>query len=139
MDLADVIQMVSDYAPSAKLEHRQYIEGTLYLTQEQLEAIVASTSPYTSTCGSTYTALGGIPVRVLEPHVPVQLPSGKVVVHSLLLASLVVAHADVAHMFSPRRVDPELCLRCRRPPPAEWCWEQSLTCPLGRPPRGTNR
>jgi hypothetical protein len=28
-----------------------------------------------------------------------------------------------------------LCVECKLPPPAEWCWNQRTDCPMNMPPR----
>lgn len=129
--MTDVLQALIDLVPNAQLEHPQYIEGTLYITRRQLDIVVSNTSAGTSAHMTmqhmqqmkTYYAFGSLPVHVLDPGVPVQLPSGKVVVYSLALGSLCVVNAELASLFATAPV--ATCPDCRRPPPAEWCWEQS--------------
>lgn len=60
MTTARHIQALIDCTPLAQIEHPQYIEGTLYITRRQLEAIEA-TSPGLPTTMTSYIALGSIP------------------------------------------------------------------------------
>ncbi|SIK47805.1 hypothetical protein [Mycobacteroides abscessus] len=99
MTTARDIQALIDCTPLAQIEHPQYIEGTLYITRRQLEAIEA-TSPGLPTTMTSYIALGSIPVRVLDPGVPVRLPSGNVVIYLPELDSLCVVNAATAPVFT---------------------------------------
>lgn len=78
-------------------EHPQYIEGRLYLTQAQCDA-VAEAFPADPRAGQVRRGsyAWGIPVTIIEPNKAITLPSGKVLIYSSLLDSFYVFDSAIA-------------------------------------------
>ncbi|MBB3752690.1 hypothetical protein FHT44_005202 [Mycolicibacterium sp. BK634] len=80
-------------------KHPQYVEGALYLTQEQWNAIKAAFPPADDADGrwSSFnrpSACWGIPVRLISEDEPTKLPSGKELRYSKLLQSFIIVDPD---------------------------------------------
>jgi hypothetical protein len=65
-------------------DHPQYIEGALYLTPRQWDALCAASPDYDREKWATRpTRAWGIPVQVIAPNERVTLPSGNALVYVL--------------------------------------------------------
>ncbi|MCV7255671.1 hypothetical protein H7J86_26250 [Mycobacterium hackensackense] len=98
-DILQAITEAAEFASRWEPSHPQYIEGTLYLTQQQWDATVEQFPPEP---GCNYAhALWGIPVAVIHPDNPITLPSGKQLYLSGILGALLIHDPDAA-LLPPR-------------------------------------
>jgi hypothetical protein len=104
-----LLQQITDALKVAPrpFTHPQYIQGSLYLTQAQWEALIdyavdtpvqdsvvneMNWDPHTRQAG-----INGYPVQVLKPGVPTTLPNGQIIIHSTITDSL--------YIYTPRPTD----------------------------------
>lgn len=84
-------------------KHPQYIEGRVYVTPEQWDAI-REAFPHTDPEQNYASALWGIPVEVIHPGETIRLPSGKELVHNKNLDALFIYTPDMPLFASGGKV-----------------------------------
>lgn len=92
--MSDIVQDILSVAAQAKPwewepDHPQYIEGRLYLTPEQWQAVIDQSPPRRP--GYNYgQTVWGIPVDIVSPGDQITLPSGRTLAYPPILGALVV-------------------------------------------------
>lgn len=99
--MSDIVQEIFDAAKLAKPwhwhpNHPQYVEGRLYLTADQWHRVLEQCPPRRGDGVSPAFAAWGIPVEIVKAGEEIRLPSGKTLVYSEILKSLVVFNQDEA-------------------------------------------
>jgi hypothetical protein len=97
--MSDIVQEIinaADLASKWEPDHPQYVEGTLYLTQAQWDAVRDQYPPKAERTHLATHHAWGIPVHIIKPDKPVLLPSGNVLVYSKLLESFYVFNESIA-------------------------------------------
>ncbi|WP_157931643.1 hypothetical protein [Mycobacteroides abscessus] len=99
--MRDIVQDILDAAKLAKPwlwhpNHPQHVDGKLYLTAEQWNRVLEQRPPVRGDGVSPAFAAWGIPVVIIKAGDEVRLPSGKTLVYSEILESLVVFDQDEA-------------------------------------------
>ena len=96
--MRDIVQEIIDAADLASKwepDHPQYVEGALYLTQEQWDAVRDQYPPNTER-GHRVHAAWGIPIHIIKPNTIVDLPSGRVLIFSATMESMYVFDRKIA-------------------------------------------
>ena len=83
--MSDIVQAIMDAATMDKPwtwqpDHPQYIEGRLYLTPEQWQAVLDQ-SPEPQPGDNQAQAAWGIPVEIIHPDKPIKLQSGRTLLY----------------------------------------------------------
>jgi len=96
---SDIVQAIRDakaLASKWEPDHPQYVEGVLYLTQKQWDAVRDQYPPSEERRHMSTHHAWGIPVQIIKPNTIVDLPSGRVIVYSALLESFYIFDRKIA-------------------------------------------
>ncbi|GAS92671.1 hypothetical protein [Mycolicibacterium brisbanense] len=89
----DIVQGITNAAKLASTwepNHPQYVEGTLYLTQAQWDAVREQFPPTAERRHMSTHHAWGIPIKIISPNTAEELPSGRTLVYSAALESFYV-------------------------------------------------
>ncbi len=100
----DAIKVIEKSQP----QHPQLIEGTLYVTPEQhemLKSIAASEPSYPWVGNVAALALGSVPIVEVQPNETIELPSGKLLIHSAIMGGFYVIEPHIDFYQAPVPID----------------------------------
>lgn len=90
-EIVNAANLTSKWEP----DHPQYVEGALYLTHAQWDAVRDQFPPNAEREGRAHVAWG-IPIHLVKPDTIVDLPSGRVLIYSTALDSFYIFDRRIA-------------------------------------------
>jgi hypothetical protein len=97
--MSDIVQEITNAArlmSKWEPDHPQYVEGVLYLTPAQWDAVRDQFPPNGERQHMSTHHAWGIPIKIIKPNTAEELPSGRVLVYSAALESFYIFDRTIA-------------------------------------------